>query len=110
MGDYNTAYLDIDVFDPELLKSASGFLPEERRWFKEFLNLGFVDCYRHFHLKEKGKYTWWSYREHARVQNRGWRIDHICVSEGLKNRLRSTDILSDQLGSDHCPVQLCLGG
>ncbi len=109
VGDYNTAYLDIDVFDPVLLKSASGFLPEERHWFQKFLDLGFVDCYRHFHLKEKNKYTWWSYREHARLQNRGWRIDHICVSAGLRDRLHSADILSDQLGSDHCPVQLCLG-
>ena len=109
VGDYNTAYLDIDVFDPVLLKSASGFLPEERRWFQKFLDLGFVDCYRHFHLKEKEKYTWWSYRENARLRNRGWRIDHICVSAGLRDRLHSADILSDQLGSDHCPVQLCLG-
>ena len=108
VGDYNTAYLDIDVFDPVLLSKASGFLPEERAWFREFLNLGFVDCYRYFYPKKKDVYTWWSYRENARLNNRGWRLDHILVSKNLENHLQSVDILSDEEGSDHAPIQLCL--
>ena len=65
VGDYNTAYLEWDVFDPVLLKAASGFLPEERQWFQDFLSLGFTDCYRHFYPDKKKVYTWWSYRENA---------------------------------------------
>ena len=108
VGDYNTAYLDWDVFDPELLKTASGFLPEERQWFKDFLSLGFVDCYRHFYPNKKSTYTWWSYRENARKHNRGWRIDHICVTSNLISQVKSADIFSDQEGSDHCPVQITM--
>ncbi len=103
-GDYNVAYLDEDVFDPVSLSKESGFLPEERAWFGEFLSLGFVDAYRHFHPKKRDAYTWWSFKERARATNRGWRIDHICVTIGLSKRLVSCEILPDQFGSDHCPV------
>ena len=104
VGDYNVAYLDQDVYNPKELNSESGFLPEERRWMSEFLNQGFVDGFRHFHPQEKDRYTWWSYFQNARAMNRGWRIDHICVSKNLEKSLRKVDILDQQTGSDHCPV------
>ncbi len=104
VGDYNVAYMNIDVFDPVRLSKVSGFLPEERKWFLEFLDLGFVDGFRYFHPEEPNKYTWWSYRENARIGNRGWRIDHICMTRGLLKNLKSVEILGDQMGSDHCPV------
>ena len=66
--------------------------------------MGFVDSFRLFHPDVKNRYTWWSYMENSRMTNRGWRIDHICVSQNLKDCLRSANILEDQLGSDHCPV------
>jgi len=106
VGDYNVAYLDIDVFDPEALSQASGFLPEERKWFQSFLELGFVDVYRHFYPNQKDSYTWWSYRENARRNNRGWRIDHICVTKKLVPRLKKSRIFKNEMGSDHCPILL----
>lgn len=106
LGDYNVAYLDIDVFDPKGLSTVSGFLPIEREWFKQFLKTGFVDTFRHFHPQDENRYTWWSYRENARVGNRGWRIDHICVTENLREKLRAAEIYDDVSGSDHCPVML----
>lgn len=108
VGDYNTAYLDKDVFDPRGLKNTSGFLPEERTWFKEFLSFGFVDSFRHFYPHQKETYTWWSYRENARKNNKGWRIDHICTSPGVVPQMKSAEILQSQYGSDHCPVLLNL--
>ena len=108
LGDYNVAHLEIDVFDPVRLSKISGFLPEEREWFSQFLDAGFVDTFRYFHPDEKEKYTWWSYREMARPANRGWRIDHICVSQNLVPQLKSADIWDQQEGSDHCPVILDL--
>ena len=108
LGDYNTAYLEWDVFDPKGLKNTSGFLPEERKWFQDFLSMGFMDCYRHFHHDQKQAYTWWSYRENARKHNRGWRIDHICITSNMATKLKSVDILSSQHGSDHCPVKIHL--
>ena len=106
VGDYNVAYLDFDVFDPVRLSKESGFLPEEREWFRNFLKAGFTDTFRHFAPEERDQYTWWSYRERAREFNRGWRIDHICVTKGLLPRLKSAKILMEQMGSDHCPVSI----
>ncbi|MGE0762432.1 MAG: exodeoxyribonuclease III [Bdellovibrionales bacterium] len=104
VGDYNVAYLDIDVHDPVRLSKESGFLPEERQWFKEFLNQGFTDTFRAKNPEQKGAYTWWSYREGGRIMNRGWRIDHICVTPGLAKKIRRAEIQDDVMGSDHCPV------
>ncbi len=104
VGDYNVAHREIDVFDPVRLSKESGFLPEERKWFDSFLSLGFVDTYRHFYPNEKNKYSWWSYRELAKIGNRGWRIDYICITKGLEKYLKSAAILDKVEGSDHCPV------
>ena len=104
VGDYNVAHREIDIHDPRRLSKESGFLPEEREWFDHFLALGVVDTFRHFHPTEPERYTWWDYRTRARVANRGWRIDYICVTKNLVERLKSADILDAQEGSDHCPV------
>ncbi len=108
VGDYNVAPAEIDVYDPKKLAAESGFLPEEREWFKQFLEIGFIDCYRHFYPNEKEVYTWWSMLERGRLGNRGWRIDHICISKGLLKYLKSATIYQDQEGSDHCPVGITL--
>lgn len=106
VGDYNVAYLDIDVWDPKKLSRISGFLPEERQWMENFLEQGFIDSFRYFHPKDEDAYTWWAYYENAKATNRGWRIDHICTSRNLEKSLKSVKIFSDQGGSDHCPVML----
>lgn len=105
-GDYNIAHKDIDVYDAKKLADVSGFLPEEREWFSGFLEAGFIDTFRYFYPQEKHRYTWWSYRERARIGNRGWRIDYVCITKGLEKRLKSAAILDEQMGSDHCPVVL----
>lgn len=104
VGDYNVAHAEMDVHDPKRLSKISGFLPEEREWLTSFLQLGFVDTFRHFHPEAKDRYSWWSYRELARVNNRGWRIDYICISKNLLPALKSADILDEVEASDHCPV------
>ncbi|MED6298469.1 MAG: exodeoxyribonuclease III, partial [Verrucomicrobiota bacterium] len=47
-----------------------------------------------------------SYRAKARERNVGWRIDYWCISKPLKNRLQSSTILDQIMGSDHCPVMM----
>lgn len=108
VGDYNVAHTEIDVYDPVKLAKESGFLPEERAWFSSFLEIGFIDTFRYFHPKAKERFSWWSYRELARVSNRGWRIDYICVTKGLESKLKKADILDGVEGSDHCPVVVTL--
>lgn len=104
VGDYNVAHLDIDVYDPLRLARESGFLPEERQWFQEFLKAGFTDCFRALHPTATNRFTWWSYQERARLVNRGWRIDHVCVTPGLAKGLVRAEIHDEIEGSDHCPV------
>lgn len=108
VGDYNVAPEGIDVYDPVELADESGFLPEERAWFKAFLELGFVDTFRHLHPGEKDRYTWWSYRELARIGNRGWRIDFVCVTKDLLPQVKSAEVHDQVEGSDHCPVSIVL--
>lgn len=103
-GDVNTAHREIDLKNPKANSKASGFLPIEREWIDELLSHGFIDTFRHVNGDIKDAYSWWSYRFNARAKNVGWRIDYFFISSGLKSRLKDAFILSDVLGSDHCPV------
>ena len=103
-GDYNIAHKEIDIHDPKGNKNSSGFLPEERAWMDKFLSNGWIDSFRHFN-QEPHHYSWWSQRfPTVRLQNKGWRIDYITVTEPLKARLKDARILPDVKHSDHCPI------
>lgn len=104
-GDYNICHRPIDIHDPVGNARNSGFLPEERAWFDDFLKDGFTDTFRTFH-SELQRYSWWTYRFNARANNKGWRIDYIIVTENLQSYLVAADILSEVYHSDHCPVSL----
>lgn len=104
-GDYNIAHKPIDLANPKNNENNPGYLPEEREWMTKFTNSGYVDTFRHF-CTESGKYTWWSYRFHAREKNIGWRIDYQCVNESFLPCIKSSTILADVFGSDHCPIKL----
>lgn len=105
-GDLNVAHKEIDLKNPKTNRKNAGFSDEERGKFTELLQNGFIDTFRHFYPDAEGIYSWWSYRFSARAKNAGWRIDYFCVSEVLKERLQDAKILTDVLGSDHCPVEL----
>ncbi len=107
-GDLNVAHQEIDLKNPKSNRKNAGFTDEERGKFSEVLKAGFIDTFRYFYPDLKDVYSWWSYRFSARAKNAGWRIDYFCVSECLKDRLEDAKILTDVLGSDHCPVQLDL--
>ena len=103
-GDYNIAHKEIDIHDPKGNKNSSGFLPKEREWMTKFLNNGWVDSFREFH-EEPHRYSWWSQRfPSVRLNNKGWRIDYICVTTPLQTQLKDADIYPDVKHSDHCPV------
>lgn len=105
-GDYNIAHNEIDIHDPKGNKNSSGFLPEEREWMTNFLNDGWIDTFRVFH-PEPHRYSWWSQRfPSVRLNNKGWRIDYINVTEPLRKNLKDAEIFPDVKHSDHCPVYL----
>ena len=104
-GDVNTAHKEIDLARAKENETNSGFLPEERTWIDELLQLGFKDAFRQFN-KEAEHYTYWDMKTRARDRNVGWRIDYFFVSQNLEKDLKDCLILSDIQGSDHAPVQL----
>ena len=105
-GDMNVAHKEIDLKNPKTNRKNAGFTDEERQKFTELLDAGFIDTFRYFYPEQTGIYSWWSYRFNARKNNAGWRIDYFIVSECLKDRISDAKILTDVMGSDHCPIEL----
>ncbi len=107
-GDLNVAHNEIDLKNPSTNRRSAGFTDEERGKMTELLSAGYIDTFRYFYPDKTGAYSWWSYRFKAREKNAGWRIDYYIVSERLKDKLVSSEIHSDVMGSDHCPVELVI--
>ena len=105
-GDLNVAHNEIDLKNPSSNHHNAGFSDEERSKMTELLNAGFTDTFRYKYPDKTGAYSWWSYMFHARENNAGWRIDYFIVSESIKDKIEDAKILSDVMGSDHCPVEL----
>ncbi len=103
IGDFNIAHQDIDLARPRQNQNNIMFTLEERQQIDKIINLGFLDSFREFH-KEGSHYTWWPYMAKARQRNLGWRIDYIFISKELTKNLKDAFILSEVMGSDHCPI------
>lgn len=104
-GDFNTAHKEIDLARPKENSKVSGFLPEERAWMDVFVSHGYVDVFREFNT-EPGNYTWWDMVTRSRERNVGWRIDYFFASETIMSKVKHAGILSQVMGSDHCPVSI----
>ena len=102
-GDLNVAHNEIDLKNPKTNHFSAGFSDEERGKFTELLACGFADTFRTLY-PERIEYSWWSYMRKAREKNVGWRIDYFVVSERLLPRIKDSFILTEVMGSDHCPV------
>ena len=106
-GDLNVAATEMDIKNAKTNVKNAGFTPEERAKFQEPLASGFTDTFRFLH-PDTIKYSWWSYRFKAREKNAGWRLDFFLISQFASDRVQEAEILTDILGSDHCPVMLVL--
>ena len=105
LGDYNIAHTEVDIHNPKTNKKSSGFLPEERAWLTKWFESGMIDSFRHLHPDTLHAYTWWTARfPRIRLENKGWRIDYVSVSESLKDNLEEAFMLPDAKHSDHCPL------
>jgi len=102
-GDFNTAHKEIDIARPKENSTVSGFLPKEREWLDRFVDWGLADTFRLFN-QEGGQYTWWDLKSRARERNVGWRIDYFFIDTRSAHRIKDAFILSEVLGSDHCPI------
>lgn len=104
-GDLNVAHTEEDLANPKQNEGEHGFTKEERKGIDNVIESGFFDTFRKF-TKGKGHYSWWTHFAKARERNVGWRIDCFFASKKLEKKIKSSKILSEVMGSDHCPVVL----
>ena len=107
LGDFNIAPTDSDVHDPAKWIGQNLVSPPEREAFQQLLNLGFTDSFRMFEQAPKS-FSWWDYRMMGFRRNAGMRIDHILLSEALKEKCTESIIDKEprtwEQPSDHAPV------
>jgi exodeoxyribonuclease-3 len=106
VGDVNIAHKEIDLRNWRSNQKNSGFLPEERAWMTQLLELGgLVDVFRQLNQKAD-QYTWWSNRGQAWAKNVGWRLDYHLATPALAATAQREAIYLDQRFSDHAPLTI----
>ena len=107
LGDFNIAPAEADVHDPKAWEGQNLVSPPERNAFQELINLGFSDSFRMFEQAPK-TFSWWDYRMMGFRRNAGMRIDHILLSEDLKEKCSASVVDKEprtwEQPSDHAPV------
>ncbi|MCP9833620.1 MULTISPECIES: exodeoxyribonuclease III [unclassified Cyanobium] len=107
VGDFNIALDSRDIHDPDRLSGGIMASDPERQALSTALGDRLSDVFRVFE-PERGHWSWWDYRTGAWDRDRGWRIDHIYLSEELLACATGCVIHKDQRGnaqpSDHAPV------
>jgi exodeoxyribonuclease III len=110
VGDLNVAPLENDVWSHRQLLDVVSHTPVETGLLGAVqASLDWIDVTRHFVPAAEKIYSWWSYRaQDWAASDRGRRLDHIWVSPGLKDALKSQQIVRKTRGwqkaSDHVPV------
>lgn len=107
LGDFNIAPTDSDVHDPSKWIGQNLVSPPERKAFEQLTELGLYDSFRLFEQAPKS-FSWWDYRMMGFRRNAGMRIDHILLSDALKNKCTASIIDKEprtwEQPSDHAPV------
>lgn len=108
-GDLNVAHQQIDIKNAKSnYNKSAGYTQKEIDGFETFLDHGMTDMFRHFYPEEI-KYTYWNQMFSSRAKNVGWRIDYFLCSNSLVPGIKDCQILTDVMGSDHCPILLDIG-
>lgn len=103
-ADWNICHKEIDLKNWRGNRKNSGFLPEERQWMDDLLNIhGFTDSFRELH-PEEAIYTWWSNRGQAYANDVGWRLDYHLVNRHLVGKAISASVYKGEKFSDHAPL------
>ena len=107
LGDFNIAPSDADVHDPSKWIGQNLVSPPEREAFQQLLSLGLTGSVRMFEQTPKS-FSWWDYRMMGFRRNAGMRIDHILLSDSLKEKCSASLIDKEprtwEQPSDHAPV------
>ena len=104
-GDFNVAPYDHDVFDVKSWLCKTFIHPQAREAFGKVISWGLVDLL-HIH-GECHSFTWWDHGD-GFEKERGMRLDHLLVSEGLASRVSKVWVDKDarviEKPSDHAPI------
>lgn len=107
LGDFNIAPEDRDVHDPKVWEGGVMVSEAERTYFLRLLNLGLHDTFRLFE-QQTDIFSWWDYRAAGFRRNFGLRIDHILVSDALREHCITCCVDKSprklERPSDHAPV------
>jgi exodeoxyribonuclease-3 len=108
-GDFNIIPEDIDVYDSKRYENDALFKIEIRKKYRELINFGFTDVYRHL-KKNKQDFTFWDYFAGSWEKDYGMRIDHFLVSNNILDNTKSVSInkkpRSKIKPSDHTPIEI----
>ncbi len=109
-GDYNIAFDEADVYEPEKYKNSLLFSKQERDTFRALINDGNYDMMGTFltSSSKKRPFSWWDYRRGSWEGNKGLRIDYLIASPDMMDAATEIWIDSSPRGdvqpSDHAPV------
>ena len=107
-GDFNILPEEIDAYDYKKYTNDALFKIEIRKKYREMLNLGLIDVFRHFNKKE-GNYTFWDYTQGSWQKDNGLRIDHMLISNSIIEFVKKVEIKkkirSQVKPSDHVPLE-----
>lgn len=104
-GDVNCAHQAIDLARPKDNEGKIGFHPAERAAISKYIDNNWIDIYRDKYPTEI-VYSWWHVITKARARNVGWRIDYFFCDKSFVPKIKNIEYLTNQMGSDHCPVLL----
>ena len=114
VGDLNIAPLAEDVWSTKQLKKVVSHTDIEReKLLKLIADGGWDDAIRSYFGPDEVLYSWWSYRARDyKASNRGRRLDHIFVSQDIKDTVTKAEIYEPARGwekpSDHVPISISL--
>ncbi len=114
VGDLNIAPLETDVWSHKQLLKIVSHTPVEVEALNKLQAAGpWIDAVREIIPPEETVFSWWSYRSKDwTVNDRGRRLDHIWVTEPLKDKVINAEIFREarswEKPSDHVPITLTL--
>jgi len=107
VGDFNIALEARDIHNPARLEGGIMASDPERLALRQALGERLQDSFRLFE-PASGHWSWWDYRSGGWDLDRGWRIDHIYLSEELVDCATGCVIdkavRGNERPSDHAPV------
>jgi len=109
-GDFNVAITDRDVWNPKQYEGSSISAPAARAVMQQWLDAGWLDCYRKYNPDEERPWTWIGYRGASLQKDNGLRLDYFLANPAAAKLIRHCDIdmtpRNEPKPTDHCGLVL----